>query len=82
MDMRDDELTKRNRLVQSDRRRDTAKRIGSGPITRRSFPREDAQGYVSARAKTYPYASSRGNASHGKDRRVVGPRPTDPAWSQ
>ena len=53
---------------------------GRGPITRRSFPREafpreDAQGYVSAResqrAETYPCASSRGNASRGKDRRVI-----------
>ena len=51
------------------------------PITRRSFPREafprsDAQGYFSARemqrAETYPCASSRGNASRGKDRRVIG----------
>jgi len=55
-----------------------------GPITRRSFPREafprdDAQGYVSAReshrVETYPCASSRGNAHRGKDRRVIGPRP-------
>jgi len=57
---------------------------GWGPITRRSFPREefprdDAQWYVSARcdsrAETYPCASSRGNASRGKDQRVIGPRP-------
>ena len=43
-----------------------------------AFPRDDAQGYVSAResqrAETYPCASSHGNASRGKDRRVVGPR--------
>jgi len=60
---------------------------GHGPITRRSFPREafprdDAQGYVSARcdsdAETYPCASSRGNASRGKDRRVIGPQPQPP----
>ena len=48
-----------------------------------SFPRYDAQGYVSARcdsraetyhsAETYHCASSRGNASRGKDRRVIGP---------
>jgi len=42
---------------------------------RKAFPREDAQGYVSARcdsrAETYPCASSRGNASRGKDRRVI-----------
>jgi len=52
-------------------------RNGWGPITRRSFPREafprdDAQWYVSAResqrAETYHCASSRGNASRGKDR--------------
>ena len=58
---------------------------GWNPITRRYFPREafprkDAQQYVSAResqrAETYPCASSRGNASRGKDRGVIGPRPT------
>jgi len=58
--------------------------LESTPITRRSFPREafprdEAQGYFSAsksqRAETYPCASSRGNASRGKDRRVIGPRP-------
>jgi len=57
---------------------------GRGTITRRSFPREafpldDAQGYVSARcdsrAETYPCASSSGNASRGKDRRIIGPQP-------
>ena len=50
------------------------------PITRRSFPREaflrdDAQRYVSprcdSRAETYPCASSRGNASRGKDRPLI-----------
>ena len=59
--------------------------LGRSPITRRTFPREafpreDAQGYVSAResqrAETYPCASSRGNASRGKDRHVIGPRPS------
>ena len=42
---------------------------------RQAFPRDDEQGYVSARerqrAETYPCASSRGNASRGKDRRVM-----------
>jgi len=56
---------------------------GRGPITRRSFPREafsreDAQGYVfarqSQRAETYPFASSRGNGSRGKNRRIIGPK--------
>jgi len=41
----------------------------------RSVPREDAQGYVSmrcnSRAKTYPCASSHGNASRGKDQPLV-----------
>ena len=55
--------------------------LDGGPITRRSFPREafprdDAQGYVSAResqrAETYPCASASGNASRGKDRHVIG----------
>jgi len=57
---------------------------GRCPTTRRrsfpreAFPRDDAQGYVFAResqraAETYPCASSRGNASRGKDRRVIGP---------
>jgi len=54
-----------------------AQQVG-GPITRRSLPRDDAQGYVSvrcdSRAETYPCASSRGNASRGNDRRVIGPR--------
>ena len=57
---------------------------GWGQITRRSFqreafPRDDAQGYVSARcdsrAEMYPCASSRGNASRGKDRRVITSQP-------
>ena len=57
--------------------------ISRGPITRRSFPRaafprDDAQGCDSARydtrAETYSCATSRGNASRGKDRRVVGPQ--------
>jgi len=43
---------------------------------RKACPRDDAQGYVSASEwETYPCASSRGNASRGKDRRVSGPQP-------
>ena len=60
-------------------------RLGSDTrrsFPREAFPREDALGYVSAResqrAETYPCASLRGNASRGKERRVIGPQPRHP----
>ena len=51
--------------------------VGRGLIMRRSFPREafprdDAQKYVSARV---PLGIIGGNASRGKDRRVIRPQP-------
>jgi len=49
---------------------------------REAFPRDDAQWYVSvrcdSRVETYHCALLRGNASRGKDRRVIGPYTTKP----
>ena len=53
---------------------------GLNLTTRRSLSLDDAQGLVRFRARIaargdVPCALSRGNASRGKDRRVIGPRP-------
>jgi len=69
---------RRRRLTRNIRMYVCMGRKGRGAITRRSFPRDDAQVCVSARcnsrAETHPCASSRGNVSRGKDRRVIRPQ--------